>query len=385
MTPRDRFLTAVSGGIPDRVPCAPDISNYIPVGRTGLPFWDVYFHGKAHLWRAYIDAAEDLGIDMWIASCVNAPVVYADSPVTISESFDAIDGSGDPRADAEVRLTTYATPDGTLEDESICFRFDPPTHRTRLMKDLKRDWAAYRWLIRQPVALDLEMVDDIRDACHRRDQAFGLNVSYPGFQSWEGQVEGSINTLALAEIDYPAILEEWHEMDLQAGTRTVELLLDAHPDYILLGGSGTLTLASPELARKYAIPAIARWSAMAAERGVPTMLHSCGRSRALVEMLVNETDVSCINPLEVPPMGDVDLREVARTYGDRIALMGNLHTTDVMLRGTPDDVTRAARDAIRDAAAGGGFVLSTGDQCAPGTPRENLLALVAAAREFGTY
>jgi uroporphyrinogen decarboxylase len=68
-----------------------------------------------------------------------------------------------------------------------------------------------------------------------------------------------------------------------------------------------------------------------------------------------------------------------------LALMGNLHTTDVMLRGTPDDVARAACAAIDAAGAGGGFILSTGDQCGRDTPDENLLKLVEVAQTYGRY
>ncbi|NWF65669.1 MAG: hypothetical protein HXY38_15345 [Chloroflexi bacterium] len=165
----------------------------------------------------------------------------------------------------------------------------------------------------------------------------------------------------------------------------MELLIAIKPDYLLFGGSGTITLASTELARKYAIPALKKWSAMAKAAGIPTMLHSCGKSRALVDLLCEETDVNSINPLEIPPMGDVDLAEVKRARGRQIGLMGNLHTTEVMLRGTPEQVRAAARQALRDAGQGGGFILSTGDQCGPATPEENLFALVETAKTEGVY
>jgi len=84
-------------------------------------------------------------------------------------------------------------------------------------------------------------------------------------------------------------------------------------------------------------------------------------------------------------MGDCDLAEVKRTFGDRISLMGNLHTTDVMLRGTPERVEQAAREAIDAAGAGGGFILSTGDQCGRDTPDENILKALEVARTYGRY
>jgi uroporphyrinogen decarboxylase len=379
MTSRERFLTAMSNGVPDRVPVTPDISNYIPARRTGLPFWDLYFTGKTDLWRAYVQAAEHFRLDMWIASCMHVPGVYDDEVAGIEELHMV------PERDAMVRRTTWRTPYGELSQEDICFRGDPPTHTKRMMKDLESDWPKFRWLQREPIGLDTQLIDEIRGEMESRGQAFGLGVGYPGFQRWEGSLEGSVQSLTYASVDAPAILDEWAEIDLAHGTRLVELFLETRPDYLGLGGSGTLTLASPELARRYALPAIRKWSAMAREAGVPTVLHSCGRSRELVRMLAEETDVSCVNPLEIPPMGDVDLAEVKRAHGNQIALMGNLHTTDIMLRATPERVYEVACDAIRAAGEGGGFILSTGDQCPRETPPANLFALHRAVEDVGVY
>ena len=101
--------------------------------------------------------------------------------------------------------------------------------------------------------------------------------------------------------------------------------------------------------------------------------------------MVEETDLTIIDPLEPPPMGDCDLAQLKRLYGDKIILKGNLHTTDVMLRGSAQDVVAASKKAIDDAGAGGGFVLSTGDQCGRDTPFENLRAIVDTARTYGRY
>ena len=84
-------------------------------------------------------------------------------------------------------------------------------------------------------------------------------------------------------------------------------------------------------------------------------------------------------------MGDCDLAEIERKWGHRIALKGNLHTTGIMLMGTPDQVEEAAKKAIDAAAPGGGFVLSTGDQCGRDTPEANIFRLVETARKYGRY
>ena len=39
MTSKERMLTALQNGKPDRVPVAPDIFNMIPCKLTGRPYW----------------------------------------------------------------------------------------------------------------------------------------------------------------------------------------------------------------------------------------------------------------------------------------------------------------------------------------------------------
>jgi uroporphyrinogen decarboxylase len=84
-------------------------------------------------------------------------------------------------------------------------------------------------------------------------------------------------------------------------------------------------------------------------------------------------------------MGNCDLAEIKKAYGDRIVLKGNLHTTQVMLLGSVDDVIRASKEAIDAAKAGGRFILSTGDQCGRDTPVENVKAMIETALTYGRY
>ena len=110
-----------------------------------------------------------------------------------------------------------------------------------------------------------------------------------------------------------------------------------------------------------------------------------GKEHYLIEMCTTETDLDYVNPLEISPMGDCDLAEIKQSFGKRVALMGNLHTSETMLFGNANDVRRESLKAIRDAGIGGGFVLSSGDQCGRDTPDENIFAMVEAVKEFGQY
>ncbi|MBF8249344.1 MAG: cobalamin B12-binding protein [Bacteroidetes bacterium] len=56
-----------------------------------------------------------------------------------------------------------------------------------------------------------------------------------------------------------------------------------------------------------------------------------------------------------------------------------------MLKGSPREVEEEAKACIDAAASGGGFILSTGDQCGRDTPDDNLFALIEAAKMYGRY
>ncbi|MBN1555301.1 MAG: hypothetical protein JXA11_11190 [Phycisphaerae bacterium] len=161
--------------------------------------------------------------------------------------------------------------------------------------------------------------------------------------------------------------------------------LDDKPDLLFCGASGSLVFQSPAIFRELALPVLKRATELAYDLGIPTHVHSCGPEAAMVKMAAEETRLTVIDPLEIPPMGDCNLAELKQRYGDRIVLKGNLHTTDVMLRGTVNDVIAASRQAIDDAGKGGGFILSTGDQCGRDTPDENLFAMVETAKTHGRY
>ena len=76
---------------------------------------------------------------------------------------------------------------------------------------------------------------------------------------------------------------------------------------------------------------------------------------------------------------ELDIAEVRAALGPRIALMGNVAPLDLLVRGTPEQVSAAASECIAKVAAPGGFILSAGGGLSPGTSAEQIDALVRAA------
>jgi uroporphyrinogen-III decarboxylase len=78
----------------------------------------------------------------------------------------------------------------------------------------------------------------------------------------------------------------------------------------------------------------------------------------------------------------MDIGQVKARIGHRVAVMGNVPPLDVGVRGTPQEVLGRARDCLEKAAAGGGMILSFGGGVSPGTPAENVDALLKATHEW---
>jgi len=167
-------------------------------------------------------------------------------------------------------------------------------------------------------------------------------------------------------------------------TRAKEIL-SWKPEVLMIGNSGMMLFNPPSVFRDLALGWMKELTALAKAHGVLTHVHCCGPEKTQVKMAVEETDLNGIEPLETPPMGDCILKEIKEQFGSRIALKGNLHTTDVMLLGSTADVERACKQAIDDAAAGGGFILSTGDQTPADTPLDNIEKMVYVAQTYGRY
>jgi uroporphyrinogen decarboxylase len=377
MTSRERMLTAIKNKKPDRVPVAPDISNMIPARRTGKIFWDIYKHDKPPLWRAYLEALKYFQFDGWF---IYGDLQYRYKGRTYTEIAREV------KTDDRWVVGYHGQRNGVDYDYEVTYYVsDPPTLTVKPIKDIKKDWKLIKEWFSPPVGCDPSLIRQQRKELGDLG-VLGVHVGFPGFQVWAyADFDGGLERMTYWYYDHQDLVLEIRELHEKQLLKQMEIVLDEKPDFVLLGGSGTITLQSPKIARELSLPTIKKLTRMAKEAGIPTMLHSCGKERALVKMCAEETDLNCINPLEVSPMGDCDLAELKQSFGDKIALMGNLHTTKVMLHGSYGDVLQASKEAIEAAGANGGFILSTGDQCGRDTPDENIKAMVDAVNLYGRY
>ncbi len=378
MTPRQRLQTVLAGDLPDCVPASPDTSNMIPCRLTGKPFWDLYLYNDPPPWEAYIACAKHFDFDALMDGYF---------PLRFDEDVPAV------RPPVE-RFIVARTPERIITQEAwrddgrrrwadtvtVYYVGDPPSRGVAPAKvglpPVPRRYEpveGVKWVDLGPAGLT-------RVKRLMGDQGL-VGVSVCSSLAFSGE-EGIFRYF-----DNPDKHDRWAAERIEAAERRFAriMALDDKPDFLCVGASGTLVFQTVDMFRKVAFPAVKRIIELATAAGMPTHVHSCGPEADLVRIFAEETSLTVIDPLEIPPMGDCDLADLKRRYGDSLVLKGNLHTTDVMLRGSVDDVVAASRRAIDDTATGGRFILSTGDQCGRDTPDANLRAMIETARTYGAY
>ncbi len=159
-------------------------------------------------------------------------------------------------------------------------------------------------------------------------------------------------------------------------------------DMIKIGddlGTEQSLLMSPAMYRRVLKPIHADYIAFIKSRTkAKVFFHTDGDVFDLLDDLV-EIGVDILNPVQSGSGKLGNLAEVKRRYGSRLAFCGAIDTQHVLPNGTPEEVRAEVRRAIATLGPGGGYLLSAVHTVMNEVPAENVLAMVDAALEFGTY
>jgi uroporphyrinogen decarboxylase len=109
-------------------------------------------------------------------------------------------------------------------------------------------------------------------------------------------------------------------------------------------------------------------------------LHMCGKTDHMLEIFVDDLKIN-----ELQGFGyQVNLDRVASVMGGRVVLVGNVNPM-LIHTGTPEQVREATRQVIEKLAHFRGLIIQDGSNIPPGSPLENINAMMEAAELYGRY
>ncbi|MBC7234946.1 MAG: hypothetical protein H5T69_03830 [Chloroflexi bacterium] len=179
--------------------------------------------------------------------------------------------------------------------------------------------------------------------------------------------------------DYPEAFARSMEAIYQAALVVFRVALEEGIDFMSESGYG-LEMTSLAGFDSQDLPYLQRLSAWTHRHGGLFWYHNCGMSRRLIlSGRFNAFKPDVVETIAPPPEGDNDLAESRRGLDAAICSKGNL-SLGLLRDGSAAEVVAATREMVR-AVAGWRHIYSTADAVLPGTPPENLIALVRTARQ----
>src|SRR5574341_1218893 len=297
------------------------------------------------------------------------------TPVQMPANFTPVveqDGSLCFYLDGE--LVAKKSPDSPYFDRMIEFKFYDPlppveTFKMWTFRDEELAWAR-RWAETLRAETDKALLGDP-----------GLILGRWGsYQEW----------LLTIGAD-PAYVLAFYERKVENLLANLQLYAQAvgdHIDIVWFGedfGTQKGLMISPTMFNQMVAPYYKRvFDWIHAHTPWKVFFHCCGGIYPIINTFI-EIGVDILNPVQTTAVG-MDPAKLKAEFGDRLAFWGGgIDTQTVLPFGSPQQVREQVRERTRIFGPGGGFVFSPIHNIQADVPLENLLAMVAAVREYGEY
>ncbi len=137
--------------------------------------------------------------------------------------------------------------------------------------------------------------------------------------------------------------------------------------------TGSADLISPKHFRNFAVPYIKELVAKTKEMGLGAFIHICGNTTDRLDSILE------IAPHLMSVDTKVDLANAMRVLGGKVAVIGNVDTSGILLR-TQASVLEEAKQCISKAGRTG-YIMGAGCDLPIGSPLENVRMLLEAVKQ----
>ncbi len=391
MDHRERLLTALTRGIPDRVPFSPFMLR-----------WTRYHYGCTCPYHQ-LKVMQEFDLDLMVYfghytwQTVTNDYIYTPAG---GYSYAAAGLYGDlPDVDVDIRIEnraeevwfyrTFRTPAGQLNDvlqwarPNLGYGDGPNPHRVEPLIKSEKDLDALRFLYPEPRRDLLADLPILLEEIGNRALVAAYDNTHAGI--WGLEPLGEQGKL-IACIENPQLLKAVARFAQDVHKRNLSALLERGLKVVFDSWSlASLSVGwSPQAYREIFLPLLKETVEFVHGFGALYVYQDDGRIREIAADIV-AAGIDVLSGLQPPPIGDLPLAEAKELYGKKVGLMGGLDPCYNFDLGKPELVQQAVRQAIIDAADGGGYAIGTAEGIAPETPAESLRAGVETVRSCGVY
>jgi hypothetical protein len=371
MTSKERARTALTGGMPDRVPLGDFAIDYDTAER--VLGHETYVRAKAKCQIAYWEGRRDEVVQSLIEDTIELykKLDAYDIINLCAMTLGLVPPKGyQPEAPRRVDDVTWEYNDGRVLKYSditgdITMVYDPEEWTREIrMEDYRLTFEP-----QEPDPSVYDLVDAVVEALPDRF----IVGPFPQAQEWiqPGGMQRSLVEMA----QRPELFERALQSTLTRAR--AERVVWHNPGYdATMNGTDWAfrsgTFMSPAMWRRFCYPALEDNVHAAHDHGLLFVQHACGNNWAILDDMMC-AGVDCYQSIQAT--ADMDLQRVRDATMGRMALWGGV-MVEHLVSGTPDEVRQDVRQAMDVARQGGGFVLGASHSIAVGTSYDNFMAML---------
>ena len=351
MNSKERFITALKGGIPDRVPIWEYLFS-LKLQKEVMGYNTQLYEGETQT-----KMAAKLGLDVVFAP-INGFCGFEDEPHAINEIYKDEWG------------VTYRK-----NGWPIIAQVNTPIKN-------REDWQNYT----MPKADTPGRIKTLKEVLAANNTQLTVVAGLLGPFSMMSWYLMDFETFSMTLFNDPSLVHEMTDAFIDWALESAQIAfntegVDAFHISDDWGGTSSL-LISPEHFREFFLQPFHRLVTGLKSFGVPVIMHNDGNIWDVLDDLVN-TGIDGYHPVE--KAASMDLKIVKQKYLGRICPIGNVNNKTTMVSGTPEDVIKETRECLETGMPGGGYILSTDHSLHDDIPLENVKALIATVMKFGNY
>jgi len=390
MNSRARFLKVINGEMPDRVPVTlfiQDQGHFISQMYPEVDTWDFLT-----IQKKVIDIQKQLGVDIFVRM-----LFYKEIPLTFY--FGGLDVSQQTenwnvkteevrKGNTLIKRSTIKTPDGILTQDFSINELRKGTYMYACTKKPIQNLKDLEIAIKYEPDFPKEKKEIMKQSIQEIKKYLGnsgiLGVWVPGGPF------NYISTLVPSDDIYSVFLYDYKYYEklmnyaIKRITPYTEIVEEAGPDVICVGGNVPGGFLGSKIYRQYILPFEKRYINLCQKNGIPAMYHNCGEIMNLVSSY-KKLGSRLVEPFSPPPLGDADLAKAKKIINGEYTIIGGVDQVNILQKGTIDQVKEITEKTINVGKPGGKYIIQSADFLEYGTPMENLEAYVKTALENAWY
>lgn len=351
MNSRERFITALQGGTPDRIPIFEHLFSPV-LQKEVLGYNTVLYEGKE---QALL--AAKLGIDA-IWTPINGFCGIEETPHQPNEIYKDEWG------------VTYRK-----NGWPIMAQIDVPVKS-------REDWEKYT----MPEANTSYRTRILRDTKNANTEDLAVILGLLGPFTMASWYITDFTNMSLFMYTDPEVIHEMNEAYLKWALEVVDLAVsEGGVDIVQIsddwGGTNGL-LISPDDFREFFVPYFRRMVEGIKAHGIPVIMHNDGQIWDVLDELA-DTGIAGLHPVE--RAAGMDLMRVKDYFKGKITPIGNVNNKVTMCSANVEDVENEVLECIRNAGPGGGYIISSDHSIHDGVPVRNVYCLIDSTKKYGVY